>query len=137
MSRSEFREKIGAAFADDILSGNYSYEEVIEKYKNLYPEYAQKFTKSFCSKVRCGRIMNTNSERPLRSVKNGDPRMKRISKVSQRRSWNRMTPELFEKILAWEANLGHPVKQSEIEMKWNVNRTTYHRWKKSNSTTSK
>jgi len=132
LSRHEFRATIGVAFTNDILSGKYSYEEVINKFKNLYPNYEHKFTKSFCSKIRCGRIMNgtTNTTIGITKTKHRDHRMKRTTKLSQRKDWTRMTPDLFEKILNWENGLKRAVKQSEIEMVWNVNRTTYHRWKK-------
>jgi len=47
------------------------------------------------------------------------------------RNWTRMTPELFNKIVDWEneQRKSGTIKQSEIERKWNVNRTTYYRWK--------
>jgi hypothetical protein len=126
LARHEFKEKIVVAFTDDILSGKYSYEEVINKYKSVYPKYEHKFTKSFCSKIRCGRVMNTTNFKSTHR----DHRIKRITRLSQRKDWTRMTPDLFEKILAWEHSLKRAVKQSEIETMWNVNRTTYHRWKK-------
>jgi len=47
------------------------------------------------------------------------------------RNWTRMTSELFNKIVEWEneQRKSGTIKQSEIERKWNVNRTTYYRWK--------
>jgi len=133
LSRSQFREVIGAKFAEDLFSNNYSYDEIIGLYQKLYPEYSHKFTRNFCSKVRCGRIMNSKSLKQ-RSVKNGDARMKRITKVSRRKAWTRMTSDLFQKILEWEKDQNGPIKQSDIETKWNVNRSTYHRWKKRTKT---
>jgi len=133
LSRSQFREVIGAKFAEDLFSENYSYDEIIGLYQKMYPEHAHKFTRNFCSKVRCGRIMNSKSLKQ-RSVKNGDARMKRITKVSRRKAWTRMTSDLFQKILEWEKGQAGPIKQSDIEQKWNVNRSTYHRWKKRTKT---
>jgi hypothetical protein len=94
ISRKQFRETIGNDFARDLLSGEYSYDEIIRKYKEMYPQHADKFTRNFCSKVRCGRILNTSRTMKQRSVKNGDPRMKRVTKISKRKEWTRMTPEL-------------------------------------------
>jgi len=43
--------------------------------------------------------------------------------------WRRMTPALFQEIYNWE--LTQPrVKQCQIQSKFNVNRSTYYRWKK-------
>jgi len=47
MSRKEFRETIGKQIYDDIMSDKFSYEEIIEKYKKLFPQYHSKFTKKF------------------------------------------------------------------------------------------
>jgi len=44
-------------------------------------------------------------------------------------SWKRMNPTLFQEIFQWETNQPK-VKQSQIEKKFNVNRSTYYRWKK-------
>jgi len=130
ISRKQFRETIGNDFARDLLSGEFSYDEIIRKYKETYPQYADKFTRNFCSKVRCGRILNTSRTMKQRSVKNGDPRMKRVSKISKRKEWTRMTPELYARILQWEHSHNGIIKQSDIEQKFNINRSTYHRWKK-------
>lgn len=130
LSRKQFRETIGVDFARDLLSGEYSYDEIIGKYRRLYPQFADKFTRNFCSKVRCGRILNTSRTMKQRSVKNGDPRMKRVARISKRKEWTRMTPELFSRILAWEQAHNGVIKQSDIESKFNVNRSTFHRWKK-------
>jgi hypothetical protein len=126
---SSFRGTIGKQFVHDIFSGQYTYDDVIAKYVKLYPEYSRKFTRDFCSKVRCGRIMNDLIPQRKETPSNGG-RMKRVLKVSRRKPWTKMTPELFEKILQWEKDQGRAVKKSEIEAKWNVNRTTYHRWKR-------
>jgi hypothetical protein len=110
------------AFYNDLISEQYSYDEVIQKYKKLYPEYANKFTRDFCSKVRCGRVM--------KFTHSNDNRVKRIKKLSQRGRWSKMTQELFKEIYLWESQQAIPVKQSEVETKYNVNRSTYFRWKK-------
>jgi len=128
LQRATFRGTIGRQFAKDILSGEYSYDDVINKYVTLYPEYTRKFTRDFCSKVRCGRIMNDLT--PYGHLTKNGSRMKRVLKVSRRKSWTKMTPELFSKILQWEKDQGRAVKRAEIEAKWNINRTTYHRWKR-------
>lgn len=94
LSRKEFRETIGVQLYQDLISGEYSYDEVIMKYKKLYPEYESKFTRNFCSKTRCGRIMTASTSEPKRNVKAGDPKIQRISKKSPRKPWTRMTKEL-------------------------------------------
>eukprot|EP01124_Arcella_intermedia_P014415 TRINITY_DN20846_c0_g1_i1.p1 TRINITY_DN20846_c0_g1~~TRINITY_DN20846_c0_g1_i1.p1 ORF type:complete len:106 (+),score=25.87 TRINITY_DN20846_c0_g1_i1:23-319(+) len=88
----------------------------------MYPQYAHKFTRDFCSKVRCGRIMKI-------SPQNEKTRVKRIKKLSQRRQWNKLTTQLFFSIYEWEKSQC-PLKQSDIEERFNVNRSTYYRWKR-------
>jgi len=109
------------------MSEQYSYDEIIAKYSKLYPEHSARFTPSFCSKVRCGRIMNVEPNKSKGVCKS---RVKRVSKLSQRKMWRKMTPELFEEISSWERNQNRQVKQSELEQIFNVNRSTYYRWKK-------
>jgi len=41
-----------------------------------------------------------------------------------------MTPELFARILQYEQAHNGVIKQSDIEQKFNINRSTFHRWKK-------
>jgi len=41
-----------------------------------------------------------------------------------------MTPELFARILQYETAHNGIIKQSDIEQKFNINRSTFHRWKK-------
>jgi len=117
------------------MSEKYSYEEIITKYSALYPEYASKFTPSFCSKVRCGRIMNTETQKIV-GVPKPKSRIKRVTKLSHRREWRKMTPELFAEISSWEQSQERPVKQVEFEQHFNVNRSTYYRWKKATTKTS-
>jgi len=131
--RKKFRETIGAEIYKDLISNQYSYDEIIAKYSALYPEHAARFTPSFCSKVRCGRIMNTEPNKP--GITKRAPRVKRVAKLSQRRTWRKMTPELFKEIAAWEQSQNRPVKQVEFEQVFNVNRSTYYRWKKSRGKT--
>jgi len=128
LSRKDFRETVGQGFCHDVLSGKFSYDEIIDKYRKIYPEYASKFTPNFCSKVRCGRILN--SSQISKKLKSDGVRMKRITKISKRKNWSKMTAELFAKIYEWESGLSAPVKQAEIEHRFNVNRSTYYRWKK-------
>jgi len=50
--------------------------------------------------------------------------------------WKKMTPELFQEIYIWEKKqlaLQNKVKQYQIQTKFNVNRSTYYRWKKKNT----
>eukprot|EP01124_Arcella_intermedia_P014420 TRINITY_DN20846_c0_g2_i7.p1 TRINITY_DN20846_c0_g2~~TRINITY_DN20846_c0_g2_i7.p1 ORF type:complete len:345 (+),score=73.25 TRINITY_DN20846_c0_g2_i7:60-1094(+) len=123
VSRKQFKETIGVAFYHDLESGNFSYEEIINKYSKMYPQFAHKFTRDFCSKVRCGRIMKL-------SPQSEKTRVKRIVKLSQRRKWKKLTTKLFYVIYDWEKSQNQPIKQSDVEERFNVNRSTYYRWKK-------
>jgi len=58
-------------------------------------------------------------DRPLYEIK---------PKKNTKRKWARMTTELFMRIVKWEQSQ-RGIKQSDIEKKFNVNRTTYYRWK--------
>jgi len=127
--RKQFRETVGAQILKDLLSEQFSYDEIIAKYSSMYPEYTAKFTPSFCSKVRCGRIMNPELGK-VNGVSKLNSRVKRVSKLSHRKTWRKMTPELYLEIAAWEKNQNRPVKQVEFEKVFNVNRSTYYRWKK-------
>jgi len=133
--RKQFRETVGSQIYRDLMSEQFSYDEIIAKYSAMYPEYAAKFTPSFCSKVRCGRIMNPEAAK-VKGVSKPKSRVKRVSKLSHRKTWRKMTPELFAEISVWEKNQNRPVKQIEFEQIFNVNRSTYYRWKKSQSKTS-
>eukprot|EP01124_Arcella_intermedia_P014417 TRINITY_DN20846_c0_g2_i3.p1 TRINITY_DN20846_c0_g2~~TRINITY_DN20846_c0_g2_i3.p1 ORF type:complete len:350 (+),score=90.96 TRINITY_DN20846_c0_g2_i3:69-1118(+) len=123
ISRKQFKETIGMAFYHDLESGSYSYDEIINKYSKMYPQFAHKFTRDFCSKVRCGRIMKL-------SPQSEKTRVKRIVKLSQRRKWKKLTTKLFYVIYDWEKSQNQPIKQSDVEERFNVNRSTYYRWKK-------
>jgi hypothetical protein len=94
LSRKEFAETVGLLFYRDLISGQYCYSDLIEKYKSLFPEYSHKFTMNFCSKLRTGRILNRVTHLTKRSVKRGDPKMKRIPVKSPTRSYTKMTKEL-------------------------------------------
>jgi len=59
----------------------------------------------------------------------GKDRMKRPKRVSTRKTWAKLTPELYGRISEWEQQQG-TVKHTDIESYWNVNRSTYYRWKK-------
>jgi len=130
--RKQFRETVGSQIYRDLMSEQFSYDEIIAKYSALYPEYAAKFTPSFCSKVRCGRIMNPEASK-AKGVTKPKSRVKRVSKLSHRKTWRKMTPELFAEISEWEKGQNRAVKQVEFEQIFNVNRSTYYRWKKSNT----
>jgi len=130
--RKQFRETVGTQIFKDLMSEQFSYDEIIAKYSTMYPEYAAKFTPSFCSKVRCGRIMNVEASK-AKGVAKQKSRVKRVSKLSHRKTWRKMTPELYQEIAVWEKSQNRPVKQVEFEQIFNVNRSTYYRWKKSQS----
>jgi len=70
--------------------------------------------------------INQDLKKPQKSSNFG-----KCDKQHYRRGWTRMTPELFECILNWESEQRKKgvIKQSDIEKQWNVNRTTYYRWK--------
>jgi len=133
--RKQFRETVGSQIYKDLMSEQFSYDEIIAKYSTMYPEYASKFTPSFCSKVRCGRIMNPEATK-VKGVTKPKSRVKRVSKLSHRKTWRKMTPELFAEISEWEKGQNRAVKQVEFEQIFNVNRSTYYRWKKSQSKSS-
>jgi len=65
---------------------------------------------------------NTSSENSEKETKGRRPKRRKIL-------WKRMNPTLFKEIFQWETNQPK-VKQSQIEKKFNVNRSTYYRWKK-------
>jgi len=129
LSRKEFRETVGKEFYQDLTSGKYCYKEIIQIYQQRYPEYAHKFTENFCSKTRCGRIMNPLTGLQKRRVRTGDRKMKRIPFKSPNKSWQRMTSELFQQMLQYEAD-NPGCKQSELEEIFKVNRSTFYRWKR-------
>jgi len=133
MNRKEFRETIGREIYEDIISEKYSYDEIIDKYKSMYPQYAHKFTKNFCSKIRCGRIMNQATKLEKRRVCDGDPKIKRIKKRSPKNNWQKMTDDLFKKMIQFEKDNPH-IRQSDIQKIFNINRSTYWRWKKKSET---
>jgi len=56
-----------------------------------------------------------------------EPKIRRAKR--RKISWKRMNPALFQEIFQWETTQPK-VKQSQIEKKFNVNRSTYYRWKK-------
>jgi len=61
---------------------------------------------------------------------------RKVKKIPKKypKIWTKMTPELFTKIVAWERSHEGIIKQADVEKKWNVNRTTYYRWKLRGST---
>jgi hypothetical protein len=65
---------------------------------------------------------NNSSENSEKETKGRRPKRRKIL-------WKRMNPTLFQEIFQWETNQPK-VKQSQIEKKFNVNRSTYYRWKK-------
>jgi len=52
-----------------------------------------------------------------------------IIKTIQKKKWRKMNLELFSKMLEYEKD-NPDVKQSDLEQIFNVNRSTYWRWKK-------
>jgi len=73
--------------------------------------------------------MNSATKLTKRRVCDGDPKMKRIKKRSPKNTWQKMTEELFKKMLEYEKENPN-VKQSDLQKLFNVNRSTYWRWKK-------
>jgi hypothetical protein len=55
--------------------------------------------------------------------------MKKIKKRAPRNNWKKMTKELFTQMLEYE-KLNPNVKQCDLQRVFNVNRSTYWRWKK-------
>jgi len=55
-----------------------------------------------------------------------------IIKTIQKKKWRKMNLELFYKMLEYEKD-NPDVKQSDLEQIFNVNRSTYWRWKKKHS----
>jgi len=61
--------------------------------------------------------------------KNESTNVKKIIQKRSKSNWTKMTKELFNKIVEYEK--GHEnIKQCELERIFNVNRSTYWRWKK-------
>jgi hypothetical protein len=132
ISRKDFRNTVGREFYLDLISGSFCYDELIQLYQQKYPQYAKKFTRNFCTKLRTGRIMNEVTQLMKRKVKNGDEKMRRISVKSPKGKYQKMTEQLFRQIVEYERH-HKGIKQSELEVLFNVNRTTLTRWKKNNS----
>jgi len=75
--------------------------------------------------------MNSTTKLTKRRVCDGDPKMKRIKKRSPKNTWQKMTEDLFKKMLDYEKDNPN-VKQSDLQKLFNVNRSTFWRWKKRN-----
>jgi len=131
-SRKDFRDNVARFLYEELQDGELSYDELIEKYRQMHPQYASKFTKNFLTKLRTGRVCNAVTGLSKRRVKSGDIKMKRVKKISSARVWGKMTDELYERILAYESLQGTTLKREEIENRFNVNRTTFYRWRKQN-----
>jgi len=76
-----------------------------------------------------GSLKSTETSTHRAERKIGKPK-----RSEKRKTWTKMTPDLFAKITAWEEGQKGIIKQSDIEKKWNVNRTTYYRWKQRRAT---
>ncbi len=94
ISRKDFRNTVGREFYLDLISGSFCYDELIQLYQQKYPQYAKKFTRNFCTKLRTGRIMNEVTQLVKRKVKNGDEKMRRISVKSPKGKYEKMTEQL-------------------------------------------
>jgi len=70
---------------------------------------------------------DTNLESRLNSDLN--PCHKRDRSMNRKVQWKKMTPELFQEIYQWEKTQSR-VKQNQIQSRFQVNRSTYYRWKK-------
>jgi hypothetical protein len=95
--RKEFNEVVARHIFHD-LSAGMTYETAITKYSLLYPEFQTKFTVNFMGKLKNGHICNSVTGLPKRKVKSGDVRAPRHI-PSPARQWERLTPELLEKII--------------------------------------
>jgi DNA-binding XRE family transcriptional regulator len=129
ISRKDFRLTVGREFYLDLISGSFCYDELIQLYQQKYPQYAKKFTRNFCTKLRTGRIMNEVTQLMKRKVKDGDEKMRRISVKSPKGKYQKMTEQLFWQIIEYERQ-HKGIKQADLEAAFNVNRTTLTRWKK-------
>jgi len=58
-----------------------------------------------------------------------EPKLKKIKKRAPRNNWKKMTKDLFNQMLEYE-KLNPNVKQCDLQRVFNVNRSTYWRWKK-------
>jgi len=59
----------------------------------------------------------------------GESKLKKIKKRAPRNNWKKMTKELFNQMVDYEKQ--HPnIKQCDLQRLFNVNRSTYWRWKK-------
>lgn len=98
ISRKDFRLTVGREFYLDLISGSFCYDELIQLYQQKYPQYAKKFTRNFCTKLRTGRIMNEVTQLMKRKVKDGDEKMRRISVKSPKGKYQKMTEQLVSSI---------------------------------------
>eukprot|EP01130_Rhizamoeba_saxonica_P007188 TRINITY_DN289_c0_g1_i2.p1 TRINITY_DN289_c0_g1~~TRINITY_DN289_c0_g1_i2.p1 ORF type:complete len:237 (-),score=41.63 TRINITY_DN289_c0_g1_i2:255-905(-) len=91
-TKSREFEKIAVELYNHLLTGEYSYDEIVAIYKKKYPMFAEKFTAGFCSKLRCGRVLAKVT--CCKRNKNSGKRIKRISRVSARKKWRKMSHPL-------------------------------------------
>eukprot|EP01130_Rhizamoeba_saxonica_P007187 TRINITY_DN289_c0_g1_i1.p1 TRINITY_DN289_c0_g1~~TRINITY_DN289_c0_g1_i1.p1 ORF type:complete len:150 (-),score=26.50 TRINITY_DN289_c0_g1_i1:123-572(-) len=125
-TKSREFEKIAVELYNHLLTGEYSYDEIVAIYKKKYPMFAEKFTAGFCSKLRCGRVLAKVT--CCKRNKNSGKRIKRISRVSARKKWRKMSHPLLIEMYQYEKS--HPgVSKKKIESLFNVHRSTYWRWK--------
>lgn len=98
ISRKDFRLTVGREFYLDLISGSFCYDELIQLYQQKYPQFAKKFTRNFCTKLRTGRIMNEVTQLMKRKVKDGDEKMRRISVKSPKGKYQKMTEQLVSRV---------------------------------------
>eukprot|EP01130_Rhizamoeba_saxonica_P016529 TRINITY_DN7660_c0_g1_i1.p1 TRINITY_DN7660_c0_g1~~TRINITY_DN7660_c0_g1_i1.p1 ORF type:complete len:162 (+),score=25.17 TRINITY_DN7660_c0_g1_i1:291-776(+) len=108
-----------------LITDEYTYEDIIRLFSEKYSKYQHRFTPGFCSKLRCGRILTsvTSFKRTLKT-----PRIKRVSKVSSRKSWSKMSYPLLIQMYEYEQNNPDTTKK-QMEKLFNIHRSTYWRWK--------
>jgi len=92
--RKEFRTTVALPLYQELEEGKLTYDQLIEKYKALFPQHSNRFTKNFLTKLRTGRVCNAVTGLSKRRVKNGDPKMKRVTRISSTRKWAKMTDQL-------------------------------------------
>jgi len=78
------------------------------------------------------KIIETRSEKKQTKLKELELRDEGVKKTIKKRTksqWTKMSKELFDKMVEYEKKHGN-IKQCEMERIFNVNRSTYWRWKK-------
>jgi len=115
-----------------------SYSPILSHVSHLVPKTelgqgSQRNVPRFPRKIP---LYNAGSKSPTTSEVShrAERKIGKPKRAEKRKTWTKMTPDLFAKITSWEEGQKGIIKQSDIEKKWNVNRTTYYRWKQRRAT---